>query len=321
MGSVMIETKGSQLSSRANQGKCARYASGSSSHSRQSAETEHVEFDNTRFIGPLQQARFYSLAERQIWSEKIFTLNPQGDCRYFVDDIEKRKWGVLLNPPTKLNFDIIQEFYANAMEMEDVGYSYCSFVRGRALVHFKRHDMNTKAQLYETLLLYNIKPRSHALTIPIDTDFLLHYMIKGWQIDVARVISNKIRRIAISGHSHGNKVPMTLGFPALITGLCRKVGVDIPNMATKRISSIVNEDYVLRYCVSKLAGEEAPQTQVHAPPTGSTWYNEQQACVYNWKMMDAHMRASFFLHDSIQLLYRHQVWTVPLGNSIVMLIQ
>ncbi|KAL5101581.1 hypothetical protein RYX36_005908, partial [Vicia faba] len=46
-------------------------------------------------------------------------------------------------------------------------------------VHFKRCDMNTKAQLYATLLLYNIKPRSHTYTIHIDTIFLFYYMIKG----------------------------------------------------------------------------------------------------------------------------------------------
>ncbi|KAL5054407.1 hypothetical protein RYX36_035089 [Vicia faba] len=63
---------------------------------------------------------------------------------------------------------------------------------------------------------------------------------------------------------------MTLGFPALITGLCRKEDVDIPNVATKRIISIVNDDYVFRYCVPKLAGEAAPQPQVYAPPAGLT---------------------------------------------------
>ncbi|KAL5071875.1 hypothetical protein RYX36_022762, partial [Vicia faba] len=64
------------ISSRANQGKHSRYVVGSSSHSRQSVEAEHVEFYNTHFIGPLQQARFYRLVEHQIWPEKIFTLNP-----------------------------------------------------------------------------------------------------------------------------------------------------------------------------------------------------------------------------------------------------
>ncbi|KAL5100519.1 hypothetical protein RYX36_004846 [Vicia faba] len=277
------------MSFRANQGKRSRYAAGSSSHSRQSAEAEHVEFENTPFIGPLQQARFYSSVEHQIWPEMIFTLNPQGDYRYFMDDTEKRKWGVLLNPPTELNFDIIREFYANAILIEDVCYSYCSFMRGRVIsfdrnsvsqylnhpltlqrgelfsyqkrwkpVHFKTCDMNTKTQLYATLLLYNIKPRSHTSAIPIDSAYLLHCMIKWCKINVAHVISNEIRKIAISGHTHGNKAPMTLAFLALITGLCRKTGVDIPNVATKRISSIVNEDYVLRNCVPKLAGKATP---------------------------------------------------------------
>ncbi|KAL5059559.1 hypothetical protein RYX36_031163, partial [Vicia faba] len=98
--------------------------------------------------------------------------------RYFVDDMERRKWGVLLTPPTELNFEIIREFYTNAISIEDVSYSYYSF----------RYDMNTKLQLYATLLLYNIKPRSHTSTIPVDSSFLLHYMIKGWKIDVAQIL-------------------------------------------------------------------------------------------------------------------------------------
>ncbi|KAL5055186.1 hypothetical protein RYX36_035868 [Vicia faba] len=98
----------SQMSSRGNQGKSSLYVAGSSSYSRQSDEAEHIEFDNTHFIGPLQQARFYSLDEHQIWREKIFTLNTQGDYCYFVDDMGKIKWGVLLTPPTELNFDFIR---------------------------------------------------------------------------------------------------------------------------------------------------------------------------------------------------------------------
>ncbi|KAL5073863.1 hypothetical protein RYX36_012847, partial [Vicia faba] len=211
----------------------------------------------------------------------IFTLNPRGAYRYFMEDMEKRKWGVLLTPPTELNFNIIREFYANP-------------------VHFKRRDMNTKAQLYATLLLYNIKPRSHTSTIPIDTTFLLYYTIKGCKIDVAQNISNEIQKIAISGHSHGNKIAMTLGFPTLITGLCRQVGVDITYVTTKRISSVLNEDYVHRHCVSKLTREAAPQPHARSPLTGPVRYNKQQAYVYNRLMMEAQMRASFFIHNYMQ---------------------
>ncbi|KAL5069998.1 hypothetical protein RYX36_020885 [Vicia faba] len=103
------------------------------------------------------------------------------------------------------------------------------------LVHFKRCDMNTKAQLYVTLLLYNIKPGNHTLTIPIDSACLLHYMIKGWQIDVAQVISNEIQKISISGHSYGNKSLITLSFSALITRLCRKGVLSFPMWIPKEL--------------------------------------------------------------------------------------
>ncbi|KAL5074317.1 hypothetical protein RYX36_013301, partial [Vicia faba] len=227
------------------QGKRSCYAAGSSSHYRQSDEDEHVEFDNTHFIVPLQHARFYSLDERQNCPEKIFTLNPQGDYQYFMDDMKKREWGGELFSykkrvaSKKWLLDLVSETL-------DLTPNHVFFNASNQPVHFKRCDMNTKAQFYATLFLYNIKTKSHTSTIPIYTARLLHYMIKWWKIDVAQVISNEIRRITISGHSHGNKAPMTLGFLALITGLCRKAGVDIPNVATKRISSIMNEDYVLR---------------------------------------------------------------------------
>ncbi|KAL5074350.1 hypothetical protein RYX36_013334 [Vicia faba] len=77
------------MSSRAGQGKHFHYTDGSSSRSRKIAEVEHVEFDNTHFIVLLQQARFYNLAERKFWAENIFTLNPQGVYRYFVEGMEK----------------------------------------------------------------------------------------------------------------------------------------------------------------------------------------------------------------------------------------
>ncbi|KAL5064406.1 hypothetical protein RYX36_026143 [Vicia faba] len=93
-------------------------------------------------------------------------------------------------------------------------------------------------------------------------------MIKGWQIYVAQIISNEIRNIEINCHTLGNKVEMTLAYPSITMGLCRHAGVEIPEVATKVIRSIVNEDYVLQHCVPKLDGEGAPQPQAHAPPVG-----------------------------------------------------
>ncbi|KAL5068191.1 hypothetical protein RYX36_019078 [Vicia faba] len=142
-------------------------------------------------------------------------------------------------------------------------------------VNFKRGYVNTKAQLYATILLYNINPRSHTSTIPVDMACLLYYMIKGWKIYVAQLISNEIQKIAMSGLTHGNKTAMTLGFLGLITGLCRQVWADILDVATKVISSVVHEDYVVWHCVEKLTDEVAPQPHAHAPTTGLVQYYEQ----------------------------------------------
>ncbi|KAI5410010.1 hypothetical protein KIW84_055472 [Lathyrus oleraceus] len=54
-----------------------------------------------------------------------------------------------------------------------------------------------------TLLLYNIRTKSHTSSIPIDTACLLYYILDERQVDVARVISNEIRMIASSGHRLG----------------------------------------------------------------------------------------------------------------------
>ncbi|KAL5062473.1 hypothetical protein RYX36_024210 [Vicia faba] len=55
--------------------------------------------------------------------------------------MEKRKWGVLLTPSSELNFDIVCELYDNVMPIEDVCYSYCSFLRGRT-VSFDRNEVS-----------------------------------------------------------------------------------------------------------------------------------------------------------------------------------
>ncbi|KAL5076950.1 hypothetical protein RYX36_015934 [Vicia faba] len=128
-----------QMSSKGSLNKRSRYTTRSSSCS--TLDVEPVQFDNTRFIGPLQQARVYELVKRKIWSEKIFTLNPQGDYRDIMESLNNWRWDTLLTPPTELNFDLVREFYANTLREEGIRYTFCSFVRGRT-VSFTRDVIN-----------------------------------------------------------------------------------------------------------------------------------------------------------------------------------
>ncbi|KAI5418820.1 hypothetical protein KIW84_043159 [Lathyrus oleraceus] len=44
---------------------------------------------------------------------------------------------------------------------------------------FKKEDMTTRAQVALTLMLYNIRPYSHTSTIPVESSYLLYYLVDG----------------------------------------------------------------------------------------------------------------------------------------------
>ncbi|MCI43952.1 hypothetical protein A2U01_0065191, partial [Trifolium medium] len=77
----------------------------------------------------------------KIWPEKQFNLTPDGQFRHFVSAMDNRNWGRLLNPPPSIHVDLVREFYANVMPIEDEPYSFTTMVRGRAL-GFDRDAIN-----------------------------------------------------------------------------------------------------------------------------------------------------------------------------------
>lgn len=98
--------------------------------------------------------------------------------------------------------------------------------------NFKKEDMTTIAQVALALMLYNIRPRSHTSTIPVESSYLLNYIIDGMEIDVARIIANEIKAIVESGTKLGGKSNCPLSFPGLIMGLCKKAKTHIPNKSS-----------------------------------------------------------------------------------------
>lgn len=108
--------------------------------------------------------------------------------------------------------------------------------------------MKTRAQVALTLMLYNIRPHSHTSIVPVERSYLLYYLIDGKEVDIARIISNEIKAIVESGTKPGSKPNYLLAFPRLITGLCKKAKVHIPNQVHEEIRGVVVERYTSRYC-------------------------------------------------------------------------
>ncbi|WJX29401.1 hypothetical protein P8452_18047 [Trifolium repens] len=65
-------------------------------------------YDATKFIGPEQAQRFTDLEKRTVWPERIFDIMESGIFGRFVGIIDHYKWGKLINPPKKINFELAQ---------------------------------------------------------------------------------------------------------------------------------------------------------------------------------------------------------------------
>jgi hypothetical protein len=72
-------------------------------------------FDNIRFLGTEQSARYDNLTQRTIWPEKRFDINEDGQYRGIAGIFANLGYHQLVQPDHDLHYGVIREFYANAM--------------------------------------------------------------------------------------------------------------------------------------------------------------------------------------------------------------
>lgn len=110
------------------------------------------------------------------------TLEERARCEY-VKSLARGNWNI--------------ELVKNALVM--TGKSYEVNASG-APNKFLRKKLKTAARVMMTLVFYNIRPRSHTTSIPLDIAYLLYYILDNREVDIARIISNEIKLIFKSGH-------------------------------------------------------------------------------------------------------------------------
>ncbi|MCI40008.1 hypothetical protein A2U01_0061240, partial [Trifolium medium] len=59
--------------------------------------------------------------------------------------IDNRGWGKLINPPELINYEVVREFYANAIPVGEDPISFTTMVRGRE-IRFDREAINAYLQ-------------------------------------------------------------------------------------------------------------------------------------------------------------------------------
>ncbi|KAL5082292.1 hypothetical protein RYX36_010713 [Vicia faba] len=105
---------------------------------------------------------------------------PEGELDEFLKHLARGNWDINL--------------VADTLALE--GGSYETNVMW-APKKFLTKNLTTMAQVFMTLVLYNIRSKSHTSSIPLDTAYLLYYIIDEKRVDVARVISNEMKMIAL----------------------------------------------------------------------------------------------------------------------------
>lgn len=111
-------------------------------------------------------------------------------------------------------------------------------------------DMKLEAGIIFQFLVHNVVPRSHVTTTPMAALPLLWHILQGGQVDVARIISDQMKHVALCGFI--GKITK-LSFPGLLMGLLKDQGVIIPEPRTEKLKGVVDDRYIFIHS-QRLAG-------------------------------------------------------------------
>ena len=334
-----------------------------------SASNVPLEFDGSRFLSAEHEARIKSLEGRTVLSEKRFVINPQGDYRRIQAVFEKRKWDKLLNPSDRVCYQLIREFYANALQPEGEFYRFKTYVRGREIsfgrdainlilcspsklgslqtdeytkmlaakhdhnmvsatilkpgckvdrnakrepIKYSRKFMTTEAQAVLLLLCYNVKPRLHRSSVPLDTGLLMYCIMEDKEVDIAQIIATEMKNFVDNTRTPGVHDDAPIIFPCLVQALIYQTDILIPGVVNEKLKFLVDDNYLDRFCKPKDERKKKKDAEIGsssgAPEeeSDSSIFGMKAAFNYTWDMGESLNRSNQFNFYCMQQLYHYQ---------------
>ena len=104
-----------------------------------------------------------------------------------------------------------------------------------------RKNMTTLAQTWSVLSFSNLIPTSHTSDVTLDKAKLIYGIIMKMDMNVGYLISHQVSLTAQHDSSR-------LGFPALITALCKARGVQSDSRSLESLSPAINLAYIKKNC-------------------------------------------------------------------------
>jgi len=104
-----------------------------------------------------------------------------------------------------------------------------------------RKNLTTLAQTWSVLSFSNLAPTSHISNITLDGAKLIYGLVMKMNMNLGSLISGQISLIAQHDSSR-------LGFPTLITALCKARGVTSDSLTFESMSPTINLAYIKKNC-------------------------------------------------------------------------
>jgi len=104
-----------------------------------------------------------------------------------------------------------------------------------------RKNMTTLAQTWNVLYFFNLIPTSHTSDVTLDRAKLIYGIIMKMDMNLGYLISHQISLTAQHDTSR-------LGFPALITTICKARGVQSDSRSLENLSLAINLAYIKKNC-------------------------------------------------------------------------
>ncbi|MED6128893.1 hypothetical protein PIB30_102512 [Stylosanthes scabra] len=215
-------------------------------------------FDNYRFKSAFNEELYNSIVKnKKVIAECCIDLD-EDEYPEVKEQIALRGWRRLAAPKQEISIDLIHEFYANAIlieeEMEEAGgHTFRSYVRGKVVdfspenlrnvmrfraqvqatwklstgqlrvpIQLRRQELNPVARGWHEFSIHSLIPSSNRSEIPVIRAILIHCIMRGEDVRAEDIIADKIVRMA-----QGIKEKGKLGFPSTIFKLCKEAGVPL----------------------------------------------------------------------------------------------
>jgi len=138
-------------------------------------------------------------------------------------------------------------YYRMPIDIREIEAALCIPGRGfilKAEGHLGKilgKDLTTLARVWSVLSYSNLAPTSHTSDLTVDRARLIFGLVTQLDLNVGALISGQTISMAQPNS-------FRLGFPALITALCRSRGVVSDNLVFERLSPTINLAYIRKNC-------------------------------------------------------------------------